>query len=86
MARCSDKERDEEEADYDGPETKSSKGERHVSFPPDEKMVSGFAEYTDRHGRHFFALNFFFCCFYCHPFKLRLLFTRMHLVFKMHVL
>ena len=63
MARCSDKERDEEEADYDGPETKSSKGERHVSFPPDEKMVSGFAEYTDRHGRHFFALNFFLLLF-----------------------
>ncbi|CAL8298734.1 unnamed protein product [Boreogadus saida] len=49
MARCSDKEKDEEEENYDGPETKSSKGERHVSFPPDEKMVSGFAEYTDRH-------------------------------------
>ena len=61
MARCSDKEKDEEEENYDGPETKSSKGERHVSFPPDEKMVSGFAEYTDRHGRRFFALkNMFF--------------------------
>ena len=56
MARCSDKEKDEEEENYDGPETKSSKGERHVSFPPDEKMVSGFAEYSDRHGRHFVAL------------------------------
>ncbi|KAK0131701.1 Protein phosphatase 1 regulatory subunit 37 [Merluccius polli] len=57
MTRCSDKENDDdEEENDDGPETsgstrekKRSKGDKHVSFPPDENIVSGFAEHTDGH-------------------------------------
>lgn len=33
---------------------KRSKGEKHVSFPPDEQIVSGFAENTDRKGKLLF--------------------------------
>ncbi|KAM3871287.1 protein phosphatase 1 regulatory subunit 37 [Diretmus argenteus] len=51
MTRCSGKETDEQ--DGDGAEKpnksqKKSKCEKHVTFPPDEQIVSGFAEDTDR--------------------------------------
>lgn len=56
MTPCSDKV-NEEQSD-DGAEKsnenqkKRRKGEKHVSFPPDEQIVSGFAEHrsTDRKG------------------------------------
>ncbi|XP_044231382.1 protein phosphatase 1 regulatory subunit 37 [Thunnus albacares] len=54
MTRCSDKENDEQSDDgAEKPsknQKKRSKGGKHVSFPPDEQIVSGFAEHsnTDR--------------------------------------
>ncbi|KAM7376767.1 hypothetical protein PAMP_006475 [Pampus punctatissimus] len=56
MTRCSDKEDDEQSDDGAGKprknQKKRSKGGKHVSFPPDEQIVSGFAEHrnTDRKG------------------------------------
>ncbi|XP_056249899.1 protein phosphatase 1 regulatory subunit 37 [Seriola aureovittata] len=54
MTRCSDKENDEQSDDtaeeVNKNQMKRSKGGKHVSFPPDEQIVSGFAEHrnTDR--------------------------------------
>ncbi|XP_071387234.1 protein phosphatase 1 regulatory subunit 37-like, partial [Centroberyx affinis] len=53
MTRCSDQENDEgsdEGAEKSSKSQKKGKGEKHVSFPPDEQIVSGFAEHknTDR--------------------------------------
>ncbi|KAM8736142.1 protein phosphatase 1 regulatory subunit 37 [Acanthopagrus schlegelii] len=52
MTRCSDNdEQSDDEAEKPNKnQKKRSKGEKHVSFPPDEKIVSGFAEHmnTDR--------------------------------------
>ncbi|KAM4625926.1 protein phosphatase 1 regulatory subunit 37 [Polymixia lowei] len=52
MTRCSDKENDQEKdegtEDPNKTQKKRSKGEKHVSFPPDEQIVSGFAEHKDK--------------------------------------
>ncbi|XP_056152298.1 protein phosphatase 1 regulatory subunit 37 [Lampris incognitus] len=52
MTGCSDRENDEE-GDKDGEilkrtQKKRSKSEKHVSFPPDGQIVSGFSEHKDR--------------------------------------
>ncbi|XP_055017539.1 protein phosphatase 1 regulatory subunit 37 [Boleophthalmus pectinirostris] len=47
MTRCNGKENQEqtdEATEKTGTEKKKSKAEKHVSFPPDEQIVSGFAE------------------------------------------
>lgn len=48
MTRCSDKENEEHSDDgtekSNESQKKRSKGAKHVSFPPDEHIVSGFAE------------------------------------------
>lgn len=58
MTRCSDNdEQSDDEAEKPNKnQKKRSKGEKHVSFPPDEKIVSGFAEHmnTDRKGKLLF--------------------------------
>lgn len=60
MTRCSDKDNDEQTDDgAEKPsknQKKRSKGGKHVSFPPDEQIVSGFAEHrnTDRKGKLLF--------------------------------
>ncbi|KAG8013704.1 Protein phosphatase 1 regulatory subunit 37 [Nibea albiflora] len=52
MTRCSDNDEqsDDGEEQTNKNQKKKSKGEKHVSFPPDEQIVSGFAEHrsTDR--------------------------------------
>ncbi|XP_029937841.1 protein phosphatase 1 regulatory subunit 37 [Myripristis murdjan] len=53
MTGCSDKENDEqhdEDTEKPNKNQRKSKSEKHVSFPPDEQIVSGFAEHkkTDR--------------------------------------
>lgn len=60
MTRCSD---NDEQSDDGAEQTnknqkKRSKGEKHVSFPPDEQIVSGFAEHrsTDRQGKLLFNI------------------------------
>lgn len=58
MTHCSDNEKDEQ-SDDDGAQRlqenlkKTSKGGKHVSFPPDGQIVSGFAEHknADRKGK-----------------------------------
>ncbi|XP_072313953.1 protein phosphatase 1 regulatory subunit 37 [Eucyclogobius newberryi] len=51
MTRRNDKESEErtdEAAETCGTEKKKSKAEKHVSFPPDEQIVSGFAELQNK--------------------------------------
>ncbi|KAK7904001.1 hypothetical protein WMY93_016608 [Mugilogobius chulae] len=53
MTRCNDKESEEqtdEATEKNGTEKKKSKAEKHVSFPPDEQIVSGFAELQNKNG------------------------------------
>lgn len=47
MTRRSDDDNDEEETASPAHLQKKLKGEKHVSFPPDEEIVSGFAERKD---------------------------------------
>lgn len=57
MTRCSDQENDEQSDDREEKASKNkkkrSKEGKHVSFPPDEQIVSGFAEHrsTDKNGK-----------------------------------
>lgn len=57
MTHCSDEENDEQKDDRaeksNEDQKKRSKGRKHVSFPPDERIVSSFAEHrnTDRTGK-----------------------------------
>lgn len=73
MTRCSDNdEQSDDEAEKPNKnQKKRSKGEKHVSFPPDEKIVSGFAEHmnTDRKGKLLCNFSFTLKCwlyFLCH--------------------
>lgn len=56
MTRCNDKESDEQsnEAAEKAGRKKKSKEEKHVSFPPDEQIVSGFAEHRNKKGKKYF--------------------------------
>lgn len=60
MTHCSD----EDEPSADGAERpdegprKRSKAEKHVSFPPDEQIVSGFAEHRDTSRKGKLQFNF----------------------------
>ncbi|CAJ1074251.1 protein phosphatase 1 regulatory subunit 37 isoform X1 [Xyrichtys novacula] len=47
MMGCSDEEEQSDETNNKKQHKKKSKGEKHVSFPPDELIVSGFAEHRD---------------------------------------
>ncbi|XP_042356013.1 protein phosphatase 1 regulatory subunit 37 [Plectropomus leopardus] len=48
MTHCSDNdEQSDDRAEKANRNQKRSKGEKHVSFPPDEQIVSGFAEHID---------------------------------------
>lgn len=64
MTRYSDKEHDEqsdeEEETPDKNRKKRGKAEKHVTFPPDEQIVSGFAENNNanRSGKMFFKYIF----------------------------
>lgn len=60
MTRCSDEE-NEEQSDcgvekHEKAQKKRGKGRKHVSFPPDEHIVSSFPEQknSERNGEQFF--------------------------------
>ena len=65
MTRCSDNDEQSDEGAEkpNKKQKKRSKGEKHVSFPPDEQIVSGFAEHrdTDREGELLFVFSLFQC-------------------------
>uniref|UniRef100_A0AAV2JEE9 Uncharacterized protein n=1 Tax=Knipowitschia caucasica TaxID=637954 RepID=A0AAV2JEE9_KNICA len=44
----SEEQTDEATEEKNETEKKKSKAEKHVSFPPDEQIVSGFAEFQNR--------------------------------------
>lgn len=59
MTHCSDNDDQNDEGEEEKPnknQKKRNKGGKHVSFPPDEQIVSGFADHnkTDRMGKLLF--------------------------------